>query len=396
MLQYLEATDLTAKLLPRLQILHGQLVHNRHRADSLGAECRDRLVNDALDQRQARPCLAEHILRPDPHPGQCYLSRPQPILCGITAARHTICLGVHEKHADAVAIPLPPANPSSHDELVGAVAVQHHPLFPVEQPSGATVRTRKGDVTGVIASKPPHLLSADERERVVKMDSMFIDIGATGKESAEKEFGVRIGDPIAPLSDFIRRGKNIVMGKAFDDRIGTFVGLEVLKRMKTEKVQHPNTVFVAGTVQEEVGLRGAQTVANLVGPDVAFALEVDIAGDVPGIRPQDAPSKMGRGASVLTFDMSMIPNQGLKSLVIETAEKDRIPYQLSTVKGGTDAGRFTVNATGCPSIVLSVPTRHIHSHTAIADLADVDSVIRLVVALIKRLDARTVEGFTRL
>ena len=259
------------------------------------------------------------------------------------------------------------------------------------------VRTRKGDVTGIIASKPPHLLSAEEREKVVKLDSMFIDIGATSREVAEKKFDVRIGDPVAPLSEFIRtKGANVVMGKAFDDRIGTFVGLEVLKRLKAEKVQHPNTVFVAGTVQEEVGLRGAETVVNLIGPDVAFALEVDIAGDVPGIRPQDAPTKMGNGASILTFDTSMIPNQSLKSFVIETAEKERIPHQLSTVKGGTDAGRFHLSGAGCPSIVLSVPTRHIHSHSAVADLSDVDNAVRLVVALLKRLDATTVEGFTRL
>ncbi|MDA4136139.1 MAG: M42 family metallopeptidase [Thaumarchaeota archaeon] len=260
-----------------------------------------------------------------------------------------------------------------------------------------TVRTKKGDVTGIIASKPPHLLSADERDKVVKLDSMFIDIGATSKEVAEKEFGVRIGDPVAPLSEFIEvKGKTVVMGKAFDDRIGTFVGLEVLKRLRVEKVQHPNTVFVAGTVQEEVGLRGAQTVANLISPDVAIALEVDIAGDVPGIRPQEAPTRMGKGVSILMFDTSMIPNQALKAFVIETAEKERIPHQLSMVKGGTDAGRFHMNATGCPSIVLGVPTRHIHSHSAVADLSDVDSAIRLVVALIKRLDAKTVESFTRL
>ncbi len=260
-----------------------------------------------------------------------------------------------------------------------------------------TVRTRKGDVTGIIASKPPHLLTSEEREKVVKLDSMFIDIGASSKEAAEKDFGVRVGDPAAPLSQFTMvKGKNVVMGKAFDDRVGTFVGLEVLKRLKTEKVQHPNTVFIAGTVQEEVGLRGAQTVANMVEPDVAFALEVDIAGDVPGIRPQEAPTRMGKGASILTFDASMIPNQALKSFVVETAEKEGIPHQLSVVtRGGTDAGRFHVSKAGCPSIVISVPTRHIHSHSAVADLSDMENAVKLVLALIKKLDSKTVESFVR-
>jgi len=260
-----------------------------------------------------------------------------------------------------------------------------------------TVRTKKGDVTGIIASKPPHLLSPDERDKVVRLDSMFIDIGANGRDVAEKDFGVRIGDPVAPQSSFLmQKGNRVVMGKAFDDRIGTFVGLETLKRLRTQRLQHPNCLYVAATVQEEVGLRGAQTVANLVEPDVALALEVDIAGDVPGIKPNEAPSKMGKGPSILTFDATMIPNQAFKSFVIETAEREHIPYQLSVVtKGGTDAGRFHVSRAGCPSIVVSVPTRHIHSHSAVADLTDIDNAVRLVLAIVRRLDAKTVHSFTK-
>ena len=259
------------------------------------------------------------------------------------------------------------------------------------------VRTRKGDVIGIIASKPPHLLTPDEREKVVKLDSMFIDIGASSREAAEKEFGVRIGDPAAPLSPFtLVKGGKVAMGKAFDDRIGTFVGLEVLRRLKTQRMQHPNCLFVAATVQEEVGLRGAQTVANMIEPDLAMALEVDIAGDVPGIKPNEAPARMGKGPSILAFDATMIPNQAFKSFVIETAEKEGLPYQLSIVaKGGTDAGRFHVSRAGCPSIVIAVPTRHIHSHSAVADLTDVDNAIKLVLALVRKLDAKTVRDFVQ-
>jgi len=259
------------------------------------------------------------------------------------------------------------------------------------------VRTRKGDVIGIIASKPPHLLTPDEREKVVKLDSMFIDIGASSREAAEKEFGVRIGDPAAPLSPFtLVKGGKVAMGKAFDDRIGTFVGLEVLRRLKTQRMQHPNCLFVAATVQEEVGLRGAQTVANMIEPDLAMALEVDIAGDVPGIKPNEAPARMGKGPSILAFDATMIPNQAFKSFVIETAEKEGLPYQLSIVaKGGTDAGRFHVSRAGCPSIVIAVPTRHIHSHSAVADLTDVDNAVKLVLALVRKLDAKTVRDFVQ-
>jgi len=260
-----------------------------------------------------------------------------------------------------------------------------------------TIRTRKGDVIGVIAAKPPHLLTVEEREKVVKMENMFIDVGADSSVVSMDELGVRIGDPAAPWTPFTMvRGNRVAIGKAFDDRVGTFVGLEVLRRMNFRKVEHPNTIYVGGTAQEEVGLRGANTVAHVVDADVAFALEVDIAGDVPGIKPSEAPSKMGKGPSILTFDASMIPNQELKRFVIDTAESEGIPYQLSTVaKGGTDAARFNLNKAGCPSIVISVPTRHIHSHEAIVDTRDIDTTVRLMLALIQKLDHKTVKGFTQ-
>lgn len=258
-----------------------------------------------------------------------------------------------------------------------------------------TLKTAKGQVPGVIAAKPPHLLTPEEREKVVKKDSMFIDVGATSRDAAEKELGIRVGDPIAPWAPFIttREGK-VAIGKAFDDRVGTFVGLEVLRRLKTEGIQHPNTVYVAGTVQEEVGLRGASTVGNMVEPDLAVALEVDIAGDVPGIKRNEAPARMGKGPSVLAFDATMIPNQAFKSFVVETAEREKLPYQLSVVPGGgTDAGKFHVVRAGAPSIVIGVPTRHIHSHAAILDVSDVENAVNLVLAIVKRVDANTIKGF---
>ncbi|MBX8632115.1 MAG: M42 family metallopeptidase [Candidatus Thermoplasmatota archaeon] len=259
------------------------------------------------------------------------------------------------------------------------------------------IRTRKSDVTGVVASKPPHLLPPEEREKVVKLTSMYVDIGATSAKEAEMDFGVRIGDPIAPEAGFVNVGKNgMVIGKAFDDRIGTFVGLQVMKRLALGRIRHPNTVYFAATVQEEVGLRGAQTVSHVVAPDVAFALEVDIAGDVPGIKPSEAPSRLGKGPSILTYDASMIPNQELKSFVIDIAEQEGIPYQLSTVsRGGTDAGKFHLSGSGCPSIVVGVPTRHIHSHSAIANLNDIDSAIRLMISVIRKLDDKKVRSFTQ-
>ncbi len=257
-----------------------------------------------------------------------------------------------------------------------------------------TVRTSKGDLMGVIASKPPHVLSKEEREKVVKKDEMYIDIGVTSKEEAES-LGVKIGDPVTPWSPFVllRDGK-VGMGKAFDDRLGTFVMLEACRRIKEQNINHPNTIYAASTVQEEVGLRGAKTIAHVVDPDVGIVLEIDISGDVPGVDPRKAAARMGKGPSLFTMDGSMIPNQPFKEFVIKVAEECKIPLQLSQVMGGgTDAGRIHLHGAGCPTVVLGIPTRHIHSHVGLFSLQDAENGVRLLIELLKRLDQKTVESF---
>ncbi|MEM2111011.1 MAG: M42 family metallopeptidase [Candidatus Bathyarchaeia archaeon] len=257
------------------------------------------------------------------------------------------------------------------------------------------VRTEKGDLHGVIAAKPPHLLTSEELQKVVEKRNMYIDIGATsGKEATE--LGVKIGDPVTPWSPFsqIRDGK-IAIGKAFDDRIGAFIMMEAIRRIRENMMKHPNVIYGAATVQEEVGARGAQTIAHLVDPDVSLVLEVDIAGDAPGIKPFEAPAKVGKGPGLCTYDSSMIPNQPLKDFVIKTAKESGISLQLTQIaRGGTDGGRIHLNRAGCPSVVLTVPTRHIHSHVGLLSLEDVENAVKLVVELVKRLDKKTVESFT--
>jgi endoglucanase len=260
------------------------------------------------------------------------------------------------------------------------------------------VRTRKGDLTGVIVSKPPHLMTPQEKEKVPKLEDLFIDVGASSKEDLEK-LGVRIGDPVAPQSEFevLKIGeKEIWMGKAFDDRIGAFMAMEVIRAMKESGVSHPNSVYAAATVQEEVGLRGAETTADVVNPQVGIILEVDISGDVPGVKPGEAPAKMGAGPSIVTWDKSMIPNQPLKEFVIQVAEEMKIPYQLSAVSGGTDASRIHLHYKGVPSIVIGVTTRHIHSHNSMLSASDVENAIKLVTEVVKRLDQETVSSFTKI
>lgn len=269
------------------------------------------------------------------------------------------------------------------------------------------VMTKKGKVQGIIAAKPPHVMEREERDKVVTMDKMFIDIGAANVDEA-KEMGARIGDAAVPDSAFtltkktkFKDGKKVeqralAFGKAFDDRIGAFLAAELVRNLKEKGVKHPNRVVGAATVQEEVGLRGARTVANMIKPDVALVLDVDIAGDVPGIKPEQAPARMGDGVAITVFDSSMIPNQPLKELAIEICEEKKIPYQLAQVTGGgTDAGAIHISNVGCPSLVMGVPTRHIHSHVGIIDIKDVESNLKLLVEMVKVLDKETVEGLVK-
>ncbi len=158
---------------------------------------------------------------------------------------------------------------------------------------------------------------------------------------------------------------------------------------------HPNVLYGAATVMEEVGLRGAKTVAEVVNPDVAVALEAGICGDVPGIKPEESEVRLGGGPIVLLADAYMIPNLKLRDLVLDTARSLDIPLQFSALMGyATDGAQFHLHATGVPTIVLAVPARHIHSHASIIHRDDYDRALHLLVAVVGRLDQETVAGLT--
>lgn len=251
------------------------------------------------------------------------------------------------------------------------------------------IKTSSGDVPGVIGSKPPHILDDEERKKVVEKDDMFIDIGATSKEDAEA-MGVMPGDPVVPVSPFQQmKNPKYLMAKAWDDRIGCAIFMEVIRELA--EIEHPNTVYGVGTVQEEVGLRGATTSVKAIDPDIGFALEVDVAGDMPGVKQCQAISKLGNGPSILIYDRSLIPNRKLRDFVVRTAKEVGIPLQFAYMPGGaTDAGPIHMHKIGVPSLVIGVPTRYIHSHTGIIHRDDFDRAVTLMVEVIKRLDADTV------
>jgi len=241
------------------------------------------------------------------------------------------------------------------------------------------VHTDKGPITGVVGSKPPHILKEEEKKKVIEERDLFIDIGASKKEEAER-MGVRVGDPISFDIKFTKAGDKTVIGKAFDDRVGCAVLVEIMRRLP--KVD--STVYAVGTIQEEVGLRGATIAAFQLYPDVGIAIDVTVAGDVPGVREVEAPIKMKKGPSLTVADRGLIAHPRVLRLLIDAAEESKIPYQLETgLPGTTDAARISLTREGVPSGVISIPTRYIHSPAALLCLTDVEHAAKLAIAAIK-------------
>jgi len=255
------------------------------------------------------------------------------------------------------------------------------------------VKSRKGDYLGIVGSKPPHVLDEEERKKPVKRKDMFIDVGAKDKKEATERYGIRTGDPIVPVCPFEpMKNPKLLAGKAFDDRVGVAMMVDVLRRLA--RARHPNTVFGVGTVQEEVGTRGAETAADSVNPDVALILEVGIATDTPGSKAEDKDKgALGKGPQICFLDAGMIPNLKLRDFLVDLAEEKKIPYQISLMeRGATDGRPIHIHGTGVPSVYIGIPTRYIHSHAGVLHASDYDNGVKLVVEAVKRLDAKTVAG----
>lgn len=245
-----------------------------------------------------------------------------------------------------------------------------------------TVKTSKGDVIGVIGSKPPHRMKSSEMKKVISYEDMFIDIGAADKEEAEKM--VAIGDPILINQDFAELGKSLVKAKALDNRVGCAVLVEVMKQLESDA-----TVYGVATVQEEVGLKGAKTSAFKVNPDLAIVLDVTISGDHPGIKEEEAPAKAGKGPVIVLADASgrgIITNLKVKELLTSTADEEKIPYQLEVSEGGTtDASVIHLTREGIPTGVISPAARYIHTPVSVVNVEDVENAVKLIVAVLKRI-----------
>jgi endoglucanase len=243
------------------------------------------------------------------------------------------------------------------------------------------VHTKNGIYSGIIGSKPPHVQKMEERNKVLAFDDLFIDIGAESRENAEK-MGVSIGNSVAFDTKYVALNKDLVMGKAFDNRAGCLAMVETLKLLD----EMDCTVCAVGTVQEEVGLRGAGTAAFGVDPDIALALDVTVAGDVPGVRKYDTSVKTGRGPVLTVSDSGLITHPKILRWLIDTAEEEKITIQLeSGLMGSTDAARITLTRQGIPSGTISIPTRYIHSPTAVLNIQDIQNSAKLANAAIQKI-----------
>lgn len=248
----------------------------------------------------------------------------------------------------------------------------------------------KGAVHAVTGIRDIHVLPSDERSKVFPRNDIFLDIGA--KNAAEAAaLGIEPGDPVAPDSPFaVLNGTQRYLGKAWDDRVGCGVVIEVMRRLAAEG--HPNILIVAATTQEETGIRGAHTAADVVHPDIGIAIEGGVAGDVPGAHPEETQARLGGGPGVFLYDFSEQPNRRLVTLIKETGQAEKIPLQFDLVSGyGDDSAAIQASNGGVPVVNIVVPVRYTHAHNGVMDRYDFDRTVDLVVALIKRLDSATVK-----
>ncbi len=235
----------------------------------------------------------------------------------------------------------------------------------------------KDRIPGLICIKPVHLTRREERAKVIRHDAMMIDIGTSSREQTEKL--VKQGDYAVFDTEFEQLGR-VCKGKAFDDRAGCAVLIELLR-----SGPYPNDLCPVFTTMEEVGMRGARVAAFAVKPAAAFVLEGTICDDGPRESDTSPTTELGKGPAISIMDRSIIADKNLVQLLLSTAEQERIPWQIKQPgKGGTDAGPIHLSGTGIPCVPVAVPCRYIHSPVSFISKRDVENTVRLVSAALKK------------
>ena len=250
-----------------------------------------------------------------------------------------------------------------------------------------TITTRTGKkVIGIIGTgkKPGH-----DRNQVVPMSDIYVDLGVANKQEVI-DLGVRIGDPITPKSDFIvMNNPKYVNAKAWDDRVGAAIVTDVMKNVKD--LELACDLYCAGTVQEEVGCRGAKTVGQMIMPDLSIAIDVGGENDTPNDKKGTAI--LGSGAAICLQDSSVLAHTGLAMYLEELCEKNNIKYTTYALGyGGTDSGEMSKVGAGSVNLTISIPSRHIHSHNSMIHLDDYDAIVALLTQFVKTFNGDILES----
>ncbi len=242
------------------------------------------------------------------------------------------------------------------------------------------IKTKKGKILGVIGKKPIHLLEEEERKKVSKIEGFWIDIGINDKKQVESI--VDIGDPIVPAVGLETLSKDIMVGRGFDDKSGAFVVSEVLRVLSKKKFK--SSIYGVATVQEEIGLRGAKTSAYGISPDIGIAIDVTFASDFPSVdKRKTGDIKLGKGPVIARG-----PNINPKvfNLFVETAKKEKIPYQIESISRatGTDANVMQLTKSGIATGLISIPNRYMHTPVELVSIKDLENVVKLLSAFVLR------------
>ena len=246
------------------------------------------------------------------------------------------------------------------------------------------IKTKNGEVKGVIGSKPPHIMKRDEEKEVPKIENLFIDVGAKDRKEVEA-MGVEIGSPIVWEGHFeyLNEKEGIIKGKCLDNRIGCYVNIDLMKRISNNKsLLDKYTFYFVFTVQEEVGLKGARVSAMRLMPDIAIVIDTSVSGNVPFIENKEVDIQMGKGPSIEVIQASgagLISSPEIIEKVKEVGNKNTIPYQLVVTVGGvTDAAIIYISGKGIKSISIGVPTKNLHSPVEVASVKDIINASRLI------------------
>ena len=232
---------------------------------------------------------------------------------------------------------------------------------------------------GVIGAKPIHLQKRNEWSKVLDIDDLYIDIGATSKEEAEKH--VSIGDYVAFDTSYKEMGNGTIKAKALDDRVGCSILIDILKSDIDAEI------FGAFTVMEEVGLVGAGPAAYQIKPDMAIVLEGTLCYEIDELDSHQMPTMLGKGPAISLIDRTTVYDRALRDQVVRIAKKNEIPYQYrKTSMGGNDSGKIHITGTGCTTTGISVPTRYIHSPLSLISKTDYDNTYKLVEAIVKEFE----------